>query len=370
MVAHAESDLDALFPSPPLPPDEAETIPAREQADMRGIVTDIRAMVRSRYEQARSGKAPPSPSGQKAVRDAHPKILGCCKATLRVPADLPLHLAHGIFAPGASYRAWVRFSNGADQIQSDREKDGRGIAIKVCGVPPERGDRLPGGDGAESTTQDFNLIDHPVFFVRDTRDYVQFVHDKRTGKSGLRFFFPGLTGWRLRELVNAIRVKKRPDNVLGQRFFSMTPFRLGPHVVKIAARPLGPAQSPPAGTADADALRASLSAQLQAGPARFAIEIQRQRPGMSVEDATQLWCEDDAPFEKVAELVIPAQKPDTAERLLFGDRLSFSPWHGLSAHRPLGSLNRLRRAVYAAIAAERRALNGDAPPFEPTGEEP
>ena len=63
MVVQAEFDLDALFPSPPLPPDDAETIPAREQDDMRGIVADIRDMVRARFEQARAGKVPPSPSG-------------------------------------------------------------------------------------------------------------------------------------------------------------------------------------------------------------------------------------------------------------------------------------------------------------------
>jgi hypothetical protein len=215
------------------------------------------------------------------------------------------------------------------------------------------------------------MIDHPVFFVRDTHDYVQFVHDKRVERSGLRFFFPSLAprSWRVRELINAVRVKKRPTSVLGQRFFSMTPYRLGPHVVKVTARPIGPVVAPPPGPA-ADALRRALSRQLTASPARFSIEIQVRGAGMSVEDATSRWDEKTAPFEPVAELLIPAQKADSADRLLFGDRLSFSPWHGLVAHRPLGSLNRLRRAVYAAIAAERRALNGDTPPFEPRGDEP
>lgn len=30
------------------------------------------------------------------------------------------------------------------------------------------------------------------------------------------------------------------------------------------------------------------------------------------------------------------------------ESLSFNPWHALAEHRPLGGMNRLRRAVYAA----------------------
>jgi hypothetical protein len=368
MVAAPGLDSDSLIDLvPSLPPDEAETVPVGEPADMDSVVRGIRQQVRARHARAEKGEVPPSPSGQTAVRDAHPKILGCCKGTLTVRPDLPPALAHGIFQPGARYKVWVRFSNGSDEIQSDREKDGRGIAIKVCGVPAALGERLPTFAGDEVTTQDFAFIDHPVFFVRDTRDYVTFVADKTAGRPGWRFFAP----WplRVRELINALKVKKTPDSVLGQRFFSMTPFRLGPHVVKLSARPLAPATRPPPGD-PATILRRSLAAQLAVGPARFAIEVQRRGAGMPVEDATIAWCEKTSPFEAVAELHLPAQATDTPERLRFGDRLSFSPWHGLVAHRPLGSLNRLRRVVYATIAAERRRLNGDRPPFEPTGDEP
>jgi hypothetical protein len=368
MVATVSPDSDSLIDLvPPLPPDEAETVPVGEPADMESVVQGIRQQVRARHARAEKGEVPPSPSGQTAVRDAHPKILGCCKGTLTVPGDLPPQLAHGIFQPGARYPVWVRFSNGSDEIQSDRAKDGRGIAIKVCGLPTSLGERLPTFAGDEVATQDFAFIDHPVFFVRDTRGYVAFVADKTAGRPGWRFFLP----WplRLRELWNALKVKKTPDNVLGQRFFSMAPFRLGPHVVKLSARPLTAAMQAPPGD-EATLLRRALAAQLAAGPARFAIEVQRRAPGMPVEDATIEWRERKAPFETVAELHLPAQPTDSPERLRFGDRLSFSPWHGLLAHRPLGSLNRLRRVVYATIAAERRRLNGDRPPFEPTGDEP
>jgi hypothetical protein len=66
--------------------------------------------------------------------------------------------------------------------------------------------------------------------------------------------------------------------------------------------------------------------------------------------------------------VIPKQTFDGAAQLAWGDNLSFSPWHGLLAHRPLGSLNRMRRAVYPASSVKRHTLNAKTV-LEPTGDE-
>jgi len=345
--------------------DLAETAGATEPEDARAIVEAVRAVVRERFERARRGEVRPSPSGDRAVRDAHPKILGLCKAVVTVPPGVPAGLAHGVFRPGARYDAFVRFSNGASEIQPDAARDGRGMAIKLCKVD---GARLP---SEEQATQDFVLIDHPVFFVRDTHDYRELVEAIRAGSQRPFFvrFWPPRVRWR--ELWNVLRVQKKPASVLCQTFHSMTPLRLGPHVVKLRVRPLGRALPAPAEATAENRLAAALAAHLAKEPARFAIEVQVRKPDMPVEDATICWSARESPFEPVAELELPVQRPDTAARLAFGDRLSFSPWHGLAEHRPLGSLNRLRRIVYAAIAAERRGLNAQAvpPPFEPTGSE-
>ena len=39
------------------------------------------------------------------------------------------------------------------------------------------------------------------------------------------------------------------------------------------------------------------------------------------------------------------------------DRMSFSPWHGVAAHRPLGSVMRVRKAAYEAARAFRESRN-------------
>jgi hypothetical protein len=71
--------------------------------------------------------------------------------------DLPPHARVGLFATPATYRAYVRFSNGAGTHQPDPKPDVRGIAIKVVGVSGKK--IIPGMEGA--VTQDFLAIRSP-----------------------------------------------------------------------------------------------------------------------------------------------------------------------------------------------------------------
>jgi hypothetical protein len=67
-----------------------------------------------------------------AVRDAHPKAHGCVVAEFRVEDDLPQYLAQGVFTPGRTYPAYIRFSNGdPDPNRDDAKGDARGMAIKL-----------------------------------------------------------------------------------------------------------------------------------------------------------------------------------------------------------------------------------------------
>ena len=79
---------------------------------------------------------------------------------------------------------------------------------------------------------------------------------------------------------------------------------------------------------------------------------------LDVEDAATEWPEADAPFYKVATIRIPKQDFDTPEQHAFCENLSFSPWHALPDHRPLGGINRLRQVVYERISRTRHELNG------------
>ena len=70
------------------------------------------------------------------------------------------------------------------------------------------------------------------------------------------------------------------------------------------------------------------------------------------------WDETRSPFRTVATLRIASQRFDTPERDDLGEDLDFTPWRCRPEHRPLGGLNRARRAVYATIAGLRHERNG------------
>jgi hypothetical protein len=99
----------------------------------------------------------------------------------------------------------------------------------------------------------------------------------------------------------------------------------------------------------------------------FLVQIQRKPTTMPVEDPMVLWSDQESPFIKVATIRIESQDFVLQERRNFGENLIFTPWHGLWAHRPLGGINRVRRAVYEASSELRHGLNG-APHNEPGGE--
>lgn len=89
------------------------------------------------------------------------------------------------------------------------------------------------------------------------------------------------------------------------------------------------------------------------------LQIQRQNANrfMPIEDTSIEWRESDAPFETVARVTVPAQDFDTPSQNLACDNLSFSPWHSIEAHRPIGGINRLRKAVYGSISEYRHTRN-------------
>ncbi len=122
-------------------PDEAEIIARIAKLNLKTLDQNAR----------------PMPRGQ------HAKGHGCTRAAFTVRQDIPKELAKGVFQPGQRFDALVRFSNGLRY--DDRDKDAHGMAIKLLDVP---GPKLQPGQ-EDSTTQDFILIDSPVFFS-DTLD--------------------------------------------------------------------------------------------------------------------------------------------------------------------------------------------------------
>ena len=77
-----------------------------------------------------------------------------------------------------------------------------------------------------------------------------------------------------------------------------------------------------------------------------------------IEDPGKPWSEVVAPFHKAATLRIPPQSFDSPTQMEFAENLSFTPWHSLPEHRPLGGINRARKVAYREVSIFRHDRNG------------
>ncbi len=318
-------------------------------------------------------------SGPLFRRDAHAKAHGCLTATFRVRDDLPQELRSAVFVPGHEYQAWIRFSNGNAALQPDGTKDARGMAIKLMGVPGPK--LLDSPYEKDALTQDFLMINFPVFFNRNPQEYENFIRYQADG-SKFGYFFQGRNplDWKWREVVLGGQLLGRIANPLYAQYFSMTAYAMGvepgpwrqppPYrrAMKYSARSCTPPATRAPDFRGDDYLRRGLAEHLASADGCFDFLVQLQDPArnMPIEDPTVKWRESQSAYQPVARITIPAQQFDTPERNAFCENLAFTPWHGHVDHRPLGGLNRIRKAVYEEIAVYRHARNR-VPYREPTG---
>lgn len=289
-------------------------------------------------------------------RDAHPKQHGLVKASFKIVTDLPPELSCGVFKAGKEYQAWVRFSNQNAPAQPDSVKDIRGAAIKLMNVP---GEKLSTPDGNQ-TSQDFVTISTPVFVTHDVREFYYLIKALVSGKLALLWHFL----WNPRSLMNLLRSNKKDPSPLSIRYWSTTPYLLGvDKVVKYSLIPQNNAGSlratAPSDQLDENYLRQNMIEALSQEDSLFdfCVQLQKDPKRMPIEDPGKLWRETESPFIKVATLTIPKQKFDTPEQDTLGRTLSFSPWHSLPEHRPLGGINRARRKIYNNLSEFRHAAN-------------
>ena len=332
-----------------------------------------------------------------ARRDAHPKPNGCVRAVFQVENELPPDLAQGVFVPGKSYTALIRFSNGnEDHTRHDAKGDARGMAIKLLDVPGEK--ILP--EERHEQTQDFVMINHPVFFIDDAARYLELLRAKHAFRDDKESFLELIEGKGDVDL-EAMLEKDRSDvgtilkggaalsargaynffwmtrskiaSPLETTYWSMVPYRLGDpprkNKVKFRATPNPPIDSSTDfiqrienqveqllnHLKEKDFLREKLIEQLKTGARRFDFEVQVGNPGMSVENSMVEWAEAEADFKKVATISIPEQDVKKYDKL--ENMVSFTPWHALPQHRPLGAVNRIRRVVYEKVSKKRHELN-------------
>lgn len=343
-IAYAQSNSELNYPQADaylgevIQPDEI-------QAAQR-LITTLEEKIKSTYGPG------------EARRDAHPKAHGCVAADFVVNDDIPAELAHGAFQPGASYRAKIRFSNGSPNAKGeDITGDTRGMAIKLYDVP---GDKLfaPSGHADE---QDFILISSPVFFINDANDYASFFERVDSGNALKMAKIPFLLGWQ--GSWNAYKMLSQTiANPLETRYWSVVPYQLGEgqarQAVKYSVRACSAGNSVIPDDPSSNYLRAAMVETLEAGTACMQFMIQPRTADMDVEDSISRWSEEDAPFQPVATVTIHQQNFDTPDQNSACENESYNPWQSLPAHKPLGTVSRIRRVVYEAIRDLRHEMNG------------
>ncbi len=325
-----------------------ETIPEGEDALFEKIGRELAEIARERD------------GGVAKHRALHPKQHLGARATLTIEDGLPPHARHGLFAAPGSYRAYVRFSNGAGRFQHDREPDLRGLAVKVLGV---EGKKVLG----EHPTQDFLFVDAPSLPFRSVDEFVGLV---RAGKDPKRLpqrligelgFFGalGLIG----RVVRSVKGKR--GTLVDLPYYTAAPIAVGPYAARLALEPLHDRDGAARAGSEASYLRADAEARHGKHALRWALSAQyfTSEAETPIERGDVAW---PSPLEKLGTLRLETASGDPGQRArldAFVETLSFDPWHALEAHRPLGNVMRARKHAYYASTQGRKA----AP--EPSGDE-
>jgi len=334
------------------------------------------------------------PDPDKILRGVHPKSHGCVKATFEINPDIDQSLQVGLFgAPGKKFDAFIRFSNAAARLGPDISDEGehgsRGMAIKVF----KAGDDVLIEDNG-ACNQDFLMINQPVFAFANTDDYLRLTRIlDRNNDNPNAFFAPlklqdptlseqeqkkileyveaeNLDQESIQRIVDTLTIVKQIKatavaNPLNIQYFSAAPFLFGQdRVMKFSVKPIhqvSPIELPADPTDDylQSALTESMN-QNELIEFDFMVQVRNDEDDMGIENASSLWGEKQFPFTKLATIKIPTPQTEinSDAHKAYCEVLAFTPWHSLSEHQPIGSINRLRKDVYQVSAEHRNKERG------------
>jgi hypothetical protein len=327
------------------------------EADESGVDAEIVATLRKISETTyANGKTP--------LRSVHAKSHGLLHGKLTVAENLPEVLAQGMFAQAGTYPVVMRLSTTPGDILEDSVSTPRGLAVKVIGV---EGPRVAGSEG--DVTQDFVLVNGPAFNAPNAGAFLKTLKllEPTTDKSEHLKKLTSAVARGAEAVVEAVGGKsptlvslggQQEHHILGETFYSQTPILYGKYIAKIGVFPTSPeltalTAKPLTNNGEPNMLRNVVVDYFLEHGASWDVRVQlcTDLAKMPVEDASVVWPEDASPYVTVATITAARQDPWTVEKIAAIDEgLSFTPWHALAAHRPLGSVNRARKSAYEMSA--------------------
>jgi hypothetical protein len=340
---------------------EFEQLERQERATEDGLVSTLRGISETTLKD----------EGH-ALRSVHAKSHSLPQGEITVTPNLPPELAQGLFSRHGRYPVIMRFSTIPGDILDDDVSVPRGLAVKVIGVD---GERMPGSE--TDAVQDFVLVNGPVFaapngkaflsslkLLAATTDKAQFL------KKALSYTLRGVE-----TVVEALGMESAKlkqlgghpaTHPLGETYFSAAPILFGDYMAKVQIAPVAAELTNLTDQAvqvfgRPDGLRDVCNDFFanHGGTWELRVQLCTDLETMPIEDSSVEWPEDRSPYRTVATITAPRQVAwDDEKSRAIDDGQSFSPWHGLAAHRPLGSIMRLREAAYRSSARFRSEHNG------------
>ena len=307
-----------------------------------------------------------------ARRSVHAKSHGVLRGEIAVLPATPPQYAQGMFATPARYPAILRLSTTPGDVLDDTVSTPRGLAVKFVGVP---GERLPGSE--DDNTQNFVLGNSAAFNTRTSKEFLGNIHRagtftdrvpglKKVVSAAMRGAEHALEAVGGQSAVLTTYAGQAMTHILGDTFYSQAPLRHGDYIAKLCVSPISPNllalhNAPVDLTGKPDGLRELVRAFFLADGATWEVRIQlcTDLETMPVEDASVKWPDDVSPYVAVARITVPAQDSWESGKVgAIDEGVTFSPWRGLLAHQPLGSIMRARRRAYESSAAYRRERTG------------
>jgi len=321
--------------------------PPGEKEAISSIVNSLKILLEKDY-----------PPPARTLRDAHPKQHGLVKAEFTVLDNIDEKFKVGIFKEPKTYKSWIRFSN-LSGGSPDISKDSRGMAIKVMNVKGPK--LLP--EQRNETTQDFVFMSTQYFVTKDVKGFADLLNSINAGKFKTVLHF--LSHPRLTLLF--LKIRTRIPSLFNIPWGSTTPYLLGDQAVKYAVQSSLPSEETVPENPSDNYLKERMAATLKKQSVNFDffIQVQVDADKMPIEDPRVVWDPKLSPFVKVASIKILQQEFDTPDQQMYGDQMSFSPWHSLPEHRPLGGINRGRKVIYETMSKFRHDKNNEVS-IEPT----
>jgi hypothetical protein len=295
-----------------------------------------------------------------SARSVHVKSHGLISAEMEIYDNLPAPLAQGMFAKAKTLPLVMRFSTVPGDILHDKTCTPRSLAIKVLGVD---GDRLPGSEKA--ITQDFLFVNGASFLSSSVQVFLcNLKHIASTPETSTEFrHFLSQIFRSTARLVESLKSgqqtlirnlrQSQEINILGETYFSQDPILYGNYMAKIALVPISPdlltLTNKPIDTLASDGLRKSIVDYFIAHTGVWELRVQlcTDIKQMPIEDSTVIWSADVSPYIPIARITAKPQIAWSPYRSHVVDEgMMFSPWHGITSHRPLGSVMRLRKMSY------------------------